>query len=57
VILRVLTGLSIAETAHVLGKREGAVKALQNRALQTLERRLMERGVSSPVPPTIPEER
>jgi RNA polymerase sigma factor (sigma-70 family) len=56
VLLRILAGLSIAETARVLGKREGAVKALQNRALQALERRLAEENVSSSASPTIPEE-
>lgn len=43
VLLRVLGGLTVAEVARVLGKRQGAVKALQRRGLaqirETLEGR------------------
>jgi RNA polymerase sigma-70 factor (ECF subfamily) len=39
-ILRVVSGLSVRETASVLGKGEEAVKALQRRGLATLRRRL-----------------
>jgi RNA polymerase sigma factor (sigma-70 family) len=35
--LRLIGGLTLAETAEALGKREGAVKALQRRALLALE--------------------
>ncbi len=35
-ILRFLQGLSIAETAEVLGRSEGAVKQLQLRAVRNL---------------------
>jgi RNA polymerase sigma-70 factor (ECF subfamily) len=57
ILLRVLAGLSLADTAVVLGKREGAVKALQNRALRTLHRRLDEAAVSSQALMTILQER
>jgi RNA polymerase sigma-70 factor (ECF subfamily) len=39
-LLRVLDQFSVAETAAIIGKSEGAVKLLQNRALNTLRRRL-----------------
>jgi len=45
VLLRVVADLSLEQTADVLGKRVGAVKALQHRALASL-RRLMEQAVS-----------
>ena len=38
--LRLVAGLTLAETAHVTGKRVGAVKALQRRALATLHAKL-----------------
>jgi RNA polymerase sigma-70 factor (ECF subfamily) len=34
--LRFLHGLSVSETAQVMGKREGAIKALQHRAVRRL---------------------
>jgi RNA polymerase sigma-70 factor (ECF subfamily) len=34
--LRFLHGLSVAETAQVMGKRDGAIKALQHRAVRRL---------------------
>jgi RNA polymerase sigma-70 factor (ECF subfamily) len=37
-LLRVVAGLSVRETAVALDKSEGAVKALQNRALESLRR-------------------
>lgn len=40
VLLRILGGLSVAEVARVLGKREGAVKMLQRRGLARLARTL-----------------
>ncbi|MFD8421038.1 ECF subfamily RNA polymerase sigma factor, BldN family [Streptomyces sp. NPDC059466] len=40
VTLRFLQGLSVAETARVMGKNEGAIKALQHRALEGLARLL-----------------
>ncbi|MER5346887.1 sigma factor-like helix-turn-helix DNA-binding protein, partial [Streptomyces mirabilis] len=36
--LRFLQGLSVAETARVMGKNEGAVRALQYRAVRGLAR-------------------
>ena len=38
IILRFVEGLSNAEAARILGKTEGAVKALQHRALNSLQR-------------------
>jgi RNA polymerase sigma-70 factor (TIGR02952 family) len=35
-VLRFLHGLSVAETAQVMGKRDGAIKALQHRAVRRL---------------------
>jgi RNA polymerase sigma-70 factor, ECF subfamily len=45
ILLRVLGDLSLEQTAQVVGKRVGAVKALQHRALASL-RRLLEQAVS-----------
>lgn len=45
VLLRVVADLSLEQTAEVVGKRVGAVKALQHRALATL-RRALEQAVS-----------
>ena len=42
VVLRFLQGLSVAETAQVMGKNDGAIKALQYRAIRTLGRLLPE---------------
>ncbi|WP_270887291.1 sigma-70 family RNA polymerase sigma factor [Pedococcus sp. 5OH_020] len=42
VVLRFLQGLTLAETAKVLGKSEGAVKQLQLRAVRALHRELGE---------------
>lgn len=44
--LRVIADLSLEETASVMGKRVGAVKALQRRALIAARRQLGEGGVS-----------
>ena len=41
IILRFFEGLSIAETAQIMQKSEGAVKALQHRALENLRRQLI----------------
>jgi len=46
VLLRVLGGLPVAEVATVMGKAEGAIKALQRRALRTLAREIEREGVS-----------
>ena len=40
VVLRFMQGMSLAETALVIGKSEGAVKQLQLRAMRALHRRL-----------------
>ena len=42
ITLRFLQGLSVAETARVMGKNEGAIKTLQYRAVRTLARLLPE---------------
>jgi RNA polymerase sigma-70 factor, ECF subfamily len=42
IVLRFLQGLSVAETAQAMGKNEGAIKALQYRAIRTLGRLLPE---------------
>lgn len=39
VLLRVVADLSVEEVARIVGKREGAVKQLQHRALTTLRQR------------------
>jgi RNA polymerase sigma-70 factor (ECF subfamily) len=36
IVLRFLQGLSVAETAQIMGKSEGAIKALQHRAVRRL---------------------
>jgi RNA polymerase sigma-70 factor, ECF subfamily len=40
--LRFLQGMSVAETAEIMGKNEGAIKALQYRAVKSLSRLLPE---------------
>jgi RNA polymerase sigma-70 factor (ECF subfamily) len=42
IVLRFLQGLSVAETARAMGKNEGAIKALQYRAVRALARLLPE---------------
>ena len=44
--LRVIANLTVEETANVMGKRTGAVKALQRRGLLALRRMLDLEGVS-----------
>lgn len=44
--LRIIAGLSLEETAEVLGKRTGAIKALQHRALEALKRAFDEETVT-----------
>jgi RNA polymerase sigma factor (sigma-70 family) len=46
VLLRVVADLSVTEVSSILGKSEGAVKALQRRALRRLARELEGEGVS-----------
>lgn len=38
--LRIIAGLTLADTAEVLGKKVGAVKALQRRALEALQEKI-----------------
>jgi RNA polymerase sigma-70 factor, ECF subfamily len=42
IVLRFLQGFSVAETARAMGKKEGAIKALQYRAVRALQRLLPE---------------
>lgn len=42
IVLRFLQGLSVSETAQVMGKNDGAIKALQYRAVRALGRLLPE---------------
>jgi RNA polymerase sigma-70 factor (ECF subfamily) len=42
IVLRFLQGLSVAETAQAMGKNDGAIKALQYRAIRALGRLLPE---------------
>jgi RNA polymerase sigma-70 factor (ECF subfamily) len=44
VVLRFLQGLPVAETARIMGRGEGAIKALQYRATRALARLLDESG-------------
>ncbi len=45
VLLRVLGGLTVEEVARAIGKRPGAVKALQRRGLGAIRRELERQGV------------
>lgn len=44
--LRYVAGLSIEQTAKVLGRRPGTVRVAAHRALQTLESEISDRGVT-----------
>jgi RNA polymerase sigma-70 factor, ECF subfamily len=44
VVLRIVVGLSVEETASVVGRRAGAVRALQHRALRNLRSQLVQGG-------------
>jgi RNA polymerase sigma-70 factor, ECF subfamily len=46
VLLRVIGDLPVAEVARVLGKRPGAVRALQHRALKNLARKISLKAVT-----------
>jgi len=46
ILLRLVVGLSIAETAEVVHKSEGAVRVLQHRALNRLSREFSVEGIS-----------
>ena len=45
-LLRVLADQTVAEVAKAIGKRQGAVKALQRRGLAAVRRELARRGVT-----------
>ncbi|HEY8527032.1 MAG TPA: RNA polymerase sigma factor [Acidimicrobiales bacterium] len=47
ILLRIVADLSVEEVARMLGKREGAVKALQHRALAALRRHIDRRPVGT----------
>lgn len=51
-MLRILGELSIAETAEIVGKPPGAVKALQHRAIARIQRRLAD----DPYPKTLSDD-
>jgi RNA polymerase sigma-70 factor (ECF subfamily) len=44
-LLRLFAGLTVDEVAQVVGKRPGAVKALQRRGLASLRKKLSKEGV------------
>jgi RNA polymerase sigma-70 factor (ECF subfamily) len=46
-LLRVVADLSVDDVAELLGKRQGAVKALQHRAIVTLRRHLARQAVNT----------
>jgi RNA polymerase sigma-70 factor (ECF subfamily) len=46
ILLRVIADLSVERTAEILGKRPGAVKTLQRRALAALRREISQEAVS-----------
>lgn len=46
IVLRMIADLSLEQTADIMGKRVGSVKALQRRALASLKRHLEAEGVS-----------
>jgi len=46
-LLRIVADLSVEEVASVVGKRPGAVRALQHRGLERLRRRLADERVAS----------
>lgn len=48
-LLRVIGGLTVQEVARVVGKSNGAVKALQRRGLAAISRRRSREGALSPV--------
>lgn len=54
-VLRILVGFTIAETARILGKRPGAVKSLQVRGLAGLRREISAEAVSFAAAPAITE--
>lgn len=51
IALRFVSGLSIAETAKALGKREGNIKALQHKAVAKLQKMLIPQEAGSLIEP------
>ena len=45
-LLRILGGLTVEQVARAVGRRPGAVKALQRRGLATLKREISKQGVT-----------
>jgi RNA polymerase sigma-70 factor (ECF subfamily) len=45
-MLRIIGGLTLEETSRALGKRIGAITALQRRALGAIRRKLDNEGVA-----------
>ncbi len=56
-LLRVLGDLSVEDVARALGKRPGAIKALQRRGLAAARRALEREGVTQTPPATLSRER
>jgi RNA polymerase sigma factor (sigma-70 family) len=56
-LLRVLGDLSVDDVARALGKRPGAIKALQRRGLAAARRELASEGVTPAAAPTLSEKR
>ena len=56
-LLRVLGDLSVEDVARTLGKRPGAIKALQRRGLAAVRRELEKQGVTPSTPATLSMER
>jgi RNA polymerase sigma factor (sigma-70 family) len=52
-LLRLFGQLTVDEVGEALGKRPGAIKALQRRGLAALERQLSKEGVTLPAVPTL----
>ena len=52
--LRIVADLSVEQVAEAVGKRPGAVKALQRRGLDSLRRVIPQQRVSEPVPSVDP---
>jgi len=46
VVLRFLQGMSVSETALIMGRNEGAIKALQYRAVRSLARKVPKENVT-----------
>lgn len=53
--LRIVADLSVEQVAEAVGKRPGAVKALQRRGLDSLRRVIPAQRVASPVPSVDPD--